>query len=97
MKKVVGKRRGEILIKCALAAAVGLLLIMLVQSFLENPAEVNAAEPEITLYSKDNKVRCIRRGKKKRGSWKSRIIRSRIFWGHGFSRKWETAAKNGPL
>ena len=33
MKKVVGKRRGEILIKCALAAAVGLLLIMLVQSF----------------------------------------------------------------
>ena len=44
MKKVVGKRRGEILIKCALAAAVGLLLIMLVQSFLENPAEVNAAE-----------------------------------------------------
>ena len=63
MKKVVGKRRGEILIKCALAAAVGLLLIMLVQSFLENPAEVNAAEPEITLYSKDNKVPVYQAGK----------------------------------
>ena len=97
MKKVVGKRRGEILIKCALAAAVGLLLIMLVQSFLENPAEVNAAESEITLYSKDNKVPVYQAGKEE--TWILEVTNhtEQDILGARVSRKWETAAKNGPL
>ena len=58
-----GKKKRRDPDKMRSCAAVGLLLIMLVQSFLENPAEVNAAEPEITLYSKDNKVPVYQAGK----------------------------------
>ena len=99
MKKVVGKKKRRDPDKMQLwLLRSGFLLIMLVQSFLENPAEVNAAEPEITLYSKDNKVPVYQAGKEE--TWilevtnhtEQDILGARIFPGNG-----KTAAKNGPL
>ena len=69
---------------------------MLVQSPGKS-GRVNAAESEITLYSKDNKVPVYQAGKKKRGSWKSRIIQSRIFWGHGFFPEMGNSSEEWPF
>lgn len=63
MKTVMGRNRGAVLIKCALAASVALLAAMLAMCFLAEPAEAEAAGPEITLASRGNKVPVYQAGK----------------------------------